>query len=439
MAPPGSDGSYWGKSLTIRTFTPTMETPPESSAEPEPPSETGLELEDGSKPGPLERLAGFRFTYLAIFVFLLAYLFSIEALEAGMQNHFEGAIAEAITVEPSEERVVQALRSRVREVLGTSAWIRIGRIRVRPIVLANDGHTLLYAASHAPPLPPELDAQSLLPARSDVEVYVPHNSVAANSILVTYAGLLIATLIGYTRRLAREEQLALQEVVRERAALAERAQSIEQELRGVSGRLAEVEPEKEIYVEEIESLQDERSRLMKRLGEVELREQTLRSETLGNRELNEERRALEELLEEATHDLSGKDDEIRQLQKQVKRENKGAGKEADVLGRRLRTLYKNLEVDDHAIEGLLALGDESLKLRAEEALKRLSDDPETAGVRRKVGGLPSHLNIFEQGFAGKGRIYTTKGKSRRFRLLAVGGKNSQKPDLEYLSRLPKGT
>jgi hypothetical protein len=54
-----------------------------------------------------------------------------------------------------------------------------------------------------------------------------------------------------------------------------------------------------------------------------------------------------------------------------------------------------------------------------------------------VGGLPPQLSIFELGFAGKGRIYYTRGRSRRFRVLLVGAKNSQKTDLEYLSRLPR--
>ena len=170
---------------------------------------------------------------------------------------------------------------------------------------------------------------------------------------------------------------------------------------------------------------------------MEQREEALRSRTATARELGEERQALEELLEEATRDLSQKDEEIRRLQKQVRRTSRGNSKEAELLARRLRTLYKNLEVDDHAIQGILALGDESLKLRAEEALKKLSDEPESAGVRRKVGGLPPHLTIFEQGFAGKGRIYTTQGRTRRFRVLAVGAKNTQRTDLEYLSRLPR--
>jgi hypothetical protein len=76
-----------------------------------------------------------------------------------------------------------------------------------------------------------------------------------------------------------------------------------------------------------------------------------------------------------------------------------------------------------------------MRLRAEESLKKLDADVETAGSRRKVGGLPPSLSIFELGFAGKGRIYYTRGRQRRFRVLAIGGKASQKSDLEYLSRL----
>jgi hypothetical protein len=104
-----------------------------------------------------------------------------------------------------------------------------------------------------------------------------------------------------------------------------------------------------------------------------------------------------------------------------------------VIARRLRTLYKNLEVDERAIENLAELGDEASRLRAEEAIKRLCDEPDTAMVRRKVGGLPPHLSIFELGFADKGRIYYTTGGTRRYRVLAIGAKNSQKTDLEYLS------
>ena len=50
-----------------------------------------------------------------------------------------------------------------------------------------------------------------------------------------------------------------------------------------------------------------------------------------------------------------------------------------------------------------------------------------------MGGLASQLSIFELGFAGKGRIYFCRGRQRAHRILAIGGKASQKADLEYLS------
>ncbi len=77
-----------------------------------------------------------------------------------------------------------------------------------------------------------------------------------------------------------------------------------------------------------------------------------------------------------------------------------------------------------------------MKLRAEDGIKRLIEEPDSVAVRRKVGGLPPQLSIFEIGFAGKGRIYYTRGRVHRYRVLAVGAKNTQKTDLEYLSRLP---
>lgn len=135
--------------------------------------------------------------------------------------------------------------------------------------------------------------------------------------------------------------------------------------------------------------------------------------------------------------------EIHELEKGLKRAVKEAGspggktKETENLARRLRTLYQNLEVDDRVVEDIVTLRDEVTKLRVEECLKRLSEDVDTAGLRRKVGGLPNHLSVYELGFAGKRRIYYTKGKTRRYQVLVVGAKNTQASDMVYLSKIPK--
>ncbi|MEE8164832.1 MAG: hypothetical protein V3T64_04625, partial [Myxococcota bacterium] len=112
-------------------------------------------------------------------------------------------------------------------------------------------------------------------------------------------------------------------------------------------------------------------------------------------------------------------------------------KAAEALAHRFRTLYKTIEVDERAVADIMVLGDETLRLKAEESLKRLADEADNVAVRRKVGGLPEHVQVFELGFAGKGRIYYARGKSRRFRILCVGAKNTQSADLDYLARLPR--
>jgi hypothetical protein len=390
---------------------------------------------------PLERIASFRFAYGAIFVFLVAYVFTVEALEEVLRRYYRAEVEAAVRVDPAAGPVSQQISTRIGALLESSPWIRYGDVRVRPLVLAADGRTLLYAGGGFPEAGASEsdDPVALLPAIVDLDVSLPHNTVLANAVLLFYASLLVATLVVYTRRLAAREQLELDALAATRDALVQRTDSIESELTTVRARLSEVEPESELQAEEIGALQRERSELHARLTLLEIREAELRSGSTRAQKLEEERRALEELLDEATRDLGVKQAELSDLRNQARRASKRAERDEELIARRLRTLYKNLEVDERAIQNLAELGDESSRLRAEEAVKRLCDEADTAMVRRKVGGLPPHLSIFELGFADKGRIYYTGGRTRRFRVLAVGAKNSQKTDLEYLSRLPKGT
>jgi hypothetical protein len=394
---------------------------------------------------PLERLASFRFTYLSIFIFLAAYAFTMEGLESLLNQHFETAIHEVTNVDPSEGAAIARIQEGIDTVLRESRWIRLGGVRVRTIALGADQQTVLYAGVNPVKFPdgsialPEAD---LLPVGIEVYVTVPLSSVVANAILVVYAGLLVTTLFIYTRALTRREQIRLGEVVAARDAIAGRARDIEDELETVRDRLARIEPEQEVSAEEIRALEEERERLGAKLAELERREERLRARSSRIQALEEERRTLEEFLDEAVRELGQKDNEIQTLEKRMKKAGKSPGpresaREAEVLARRLRTLYKNLEFDDRAISDLAGYGDEATKLKAEAALKRLSDETDSAAVRRKVGGLPPQLSIFELGFGGKGRVYYTKGRHRRHRILAMGAKNTQKADLEYLSRLPK--
>lgn len=397
--------------------------------------------------GSLERLASFRFTYLAIFVFLLGYVFSALALEAVLRMHFEAALDEAIRIEAPPGMLEYEVEQRADALLRRSWWVSPGGVRVDAQVVAVDGRTLLFSSRRRMPPP---DPSRLLadpgthdprPLSVDVVVSVPHNSLVANAILVLYAGLLIALLYGYTRVLTRREAEHMAGVVAMRDSIAERARSIEGELEGVRERLSRVGSARAHQADAIRAMESERAELLQRLHELEQHEEALRAEEdHESASLREEHEALEALLEEALADMDRRDDEIRELQKQLKQSGKAAAsasRRGVQVGRRLRALYKNLEIDDRAVDDVVKLRDEALALKAEEAMKRLSDDAERAAVRRKVGGLPPGLSIFELGFGGKGRIYYSRGKARRHRILLVGTKATQKPDLEYLSRLPR--
>lgn len=391
--------------------------------------------------------------YLAFFAFVLVDYFSIRAAEFALRRHFRAVVDQAIRVDPARGAIYAQIQRRIDDDVRKSAWVRVGGLHVSVLVMAADGVTPLYLGGHAIPPPPTADvtaalreAERLLPATADVSVSLPQDSLIANGILVGYAAVMLAALFRYNRALARGEAERLAAAITARDATAERAAGIERELDAVRSRLAQVEPIEEDQAEEIEALQRERASLQEKLADLGRRESALRKVAARSSDLETERRSLEEMLDEALRDVGRRDQEIQQLQSKLEGAARAAAapaagtgsraREAEHLGKRLRTLYKNLEIDDRAIDDLVGLRDTDMKLKAEEAMKRLSDEPDTAAVRRKVGGLPPHLSIFELGFAGKGRIYYTRGEVRRFRVLAIGAKNSQKTDLEYLSRLP---
>jgi putative component of toxin-antitoxin plasmid stabilization module len=372
---------------------------------------------------------------------------SIEGAEQLLSGHFNASVHDALAVSPAHGPVVPQIQDRVSHAIKDSPWVTIGRVRVNVFVLGADGRTPLYVGGRTIPPPPNpnpdswvAEAVRLLPASADVVVAVPLDSVLAIAILVAYAAILVQGLFLYNRAVARREAERMAAAISARDATVSRAAGIQEELERVRGRLREVEPSERARAEEVQQLEKERAALGLKLSRLGEREAELRASASRATELEDERQALEELLEEAGEDLGQKEEEIQSLQDRLKRAARsapsgGRGRAAEQLSRRMRTLYKNLEIDDRAIQDLVALRDETMKLKAEERIKRLLEDPDTASVRRKVGGLPPQLSIFELGFAGKGRIYYTRGEQTRYRILAVGAKNTQNTDMEYLSRL----
>lgn len=400
----------------------------------------------------LDRISSFRVTYVSILLFLFLYLFTVQVLEEYLRLHFEHVVAESIRVEVNTRPPGQSIRLNLIENVRKSRWVEFWRVKVDVVVLARDAETWLYVNGRAQiPSYPNRDPQArialhtkLLPATATVEISVDHNTMLSNAILIGYGAILFIGLFAYNKRVVDLENRVLEESIESRNSAARKARQIEKEIESVRAQLREVEPSKQEHRDEIERLQSDQLELQTQLDVLAAQERELRHQADRAAVLEEEGQALEELLEEATGDLSAKNLEIRELEKNLKRASKIAGssggrsKENEVLSKRMRVLYPRLDIDDRAIDDIVALHDETTKLRAEECIKRLGDDADNVGVRRKVGGLPNHLSIYELGFAGKRRIYYAKVQNGRYRVLVIGAKNTQQSDLDYISRIPKG-
>jgi len=403
--------------------------------------------------GTRDRFRAFYAFYVGLFALLFAYLITVwiaeSFLEAEFQARVDRAVARLEHGRPLEAQLAEAIHAAV----DASAWVRLGGLDVTTLVLAQDGETWLYVGGYGrealtPTLPggSASDWMDLLPATARVSVTLPHNALASNLVLILYSTLLIVVVYVANHRVVGRERERLGLALSDRNTAAARAARIEAELGETRRRLRSVEPRERAHGEEIEALERERAALRERLQALAAREETLRAEAENAVGLAQEVRALEDLLEEATADLESKDGEIDRLERNLERatvptgrgrsSGRGRTREAERIARRFRTLYKSIEIDDRALEGLASLGDEALRLKAEESIKRLADEADNVAVRRKVGGLPDRVQVFELGFAGKGRIYYGRGRSRRFRILLVGAKNTQSTDLETLRRLP---
>jgi hypothetical protein len=87
------------------------------------------------------------------------------------------------------------------------------------------------------------------------------------------------------------------------------------------------------------------------------------------------------------------------------------------------------------VEGFLELQPD-MQLKAEEVVHALNEGSNKVQVKRKVFSKKSSLTAFETVFAYKGRIYWRKTSDGRVEILAVGTKNTQHKDLNYLDSLP---
>lgn len=147
----------------------------------------------------------------------------------------------------------------------------------------------------------------------------------------------------------------------------------------------------------------------------------------------EKRLAENQALQESQQsEISALNEKIEELEK-TRRKEPGSRKEP-LLHKRLKAVYKNLLFSDRAVDGFSDL-DEELRIKCEELIHQLNDDPGLVTIKRKVFGKKGRQTVLEVMFGYKGRLYFRKTKEGRIDILVIGTKNSQPRDLDYLNGL----
>jgi hypothetical protein len=158
-------------------------------------------------------------------------------------------------------------------------------------------------------------------------------------------------------------------------------------------------------------------------------------------DLIEEIEALEEKLEENLARQGNQQQEIAALEEKIRQLGQGhqkpgtlKTKSSDSLKKRFKALYKKLSFNERAIGGFLDLN-EDLRIKAEEIIHQLNEAPDQVTVKRKVFGGKGRKTVLEVVFGYKGRLYFRNTGDRQIEVLAIGTKNTQARELEFLSRL----
>jgi len=159
-------------------------------------------------------------------------------------------------------------------------------------------------------------------------------------------------------------------------------------------------------------------------------------------ELFDEIGALEEelnqnlaLQKEQQAEIGNLKEQLQEFENERQKRDSKKIKASQSAGKRFSTLYKNISFNDRALEGFVELNDD-LRIKAEEVIHQLNQDPGQVVIKRKVFiGKRDRKAILEVIFGYKGRLYFRNLKESGVEVLAIGTKNTQAREMDFLNKL----
>ncbi|MFO7645592.1 MAG: hypothetical protein R6W95_14505 [Desulfosarcina sp.] len=379
----------------------------------------------------------FPFKTLILCVLLppLVYVFSIQLLERRLERRYDEALA-AVYLGDSGRlfdgsvRLQEAVRSNVDAFLADLKLTPWG-VRVSVTVRTREGG-YLYPLVYDEPRTGLNGLDNLAVARENfrllnegltrrVEVTIEHNTLLSNTILLAcVTTALLILLVGYRRgmRMVQAEEQARQAVIEDLST--ERHRSL--------AHLEQLESQRIVLYQKMETMkaQLDLERRKASATEDEMIDELAAMEDKIGQNLAQQDQQLQEI-----HQLKEK---IRRFEKEKEVQSRQLRKSAAAVAKRFGTIYKNITFHDRAIEGFAELTEE-MKIKAEEVIHQLNDDPATVQIKRKVFGKKNRETVFEVIFAYKGRLYFRNIPGNRAEVLIVGTKLTQNRDLGFLDKL----
>ncbi|MBR9984283.1 MAG: hypothetical protein KFF68_00085 [Desulfosarcina sp.] len=378
----------------------------------------------------------FPFKTLILCVLLppFVYVFSIQLLEKTIFARYDRMLAATYIGDTrllldGSVRLQDAIRENVNAFISSLKMTDWG-VRVNVTVKTQDG-IYLYPNAYENPRSDLSVVDNIAVASENfrllndgltrrVDVKIEHNTLISNSILLSCAFVSLVVLFSIYRRGMRmmdEAEIAKQELIDGLAH--ERQESL--------AALERLESQRISLSSKIESMKGhlDHERQKASATEDEMMDELLALEEKISKNLARQDHQLQE--------IDALKEKIKQLEKESEVKNRQLLKSADAARKRFGTLYKNTTFHDKAIEGFVDLTEE-MKIKAEELVHQLNDDPDRVQIKRKVFGKKNREAAFEVIFSYKGRLYFRKILGNRAEVLAIGTKLTQNKDLAYLDK-----
>jgi len=398
----------------------------------------------------------FRVLFLGIFLPAIFYIFSVQVLEAYLQNKETHELQNAIirdydALYEGRYGIDEEIRSNI-ELYREDNILRALGVRTKIVVTTKKG-TLLYPrygeerssefnGSQESDADTEASFNYIKTAEKNfqtlneglilsVDVKLKHNSWLTNGILLLYLFTSVFIIYWYYKRRAKQWAAARDNEI-------ERIDLLEGKLAEQEQSLNEVSEKETGYIRRIEDLKQEREHLESDVVRLQDEVQLQKKKSLEIDEVLEEMENLEghaqeniALKEEKELEILQLREEIEQLKRLEKQDARKRKKAVDAAEKRFSVLYKNVALHRRALEGYSSLP-QDVQLKAEEVIHRLNEDESQVDIRRKVFSKKGKLPVFEILFAYSGRIYLQNRDDRKIEILAIGTKNTQEQDIAFI-------